>query len=431
MRILLLGAYGFIGSAVARALLADGHAVTGLGRDLAYGRRLLPAVNWIAADLDRMTAPSDWHMALEGIDAVVNASGLLQSGDGGAVARVQGDAILALAVACVARDIRRFVQISAAGAHRDAGSDFLTSKAATDGRLAAMPLDCVILRPGLVIDRNCYGGTELIRMIAALPLVTPRLAFAGTIQCVAMADVVAAVQMALTAQPPTQPVDLVAAEANSLDRVIATHRRWLGLPPARWRPFVPLPLVTLASRTADLLGRFGWRSPLRRNALLALTDGVHGDVAQTRRWLGHEPLSLDQTLARHPAGKQDRLFALMGLLLLPMLLALGLMWSLSGLATLARLDEAALILHVAGLPPPFDRWLAAGGALADLALAAMLLWRRRARAALLGMVGLTLVYLALGTLLLPGLWADPLAPYAKTLPALMLALVAWPMLAKR
>jgi uncharacterized protein YbjT (DUF2867 family) len=42
MKVLQLGASGFIGSAVARALLADGHTIRAAGRDLRHGRRVLP-----------------------------------------------------------------------------------------------------------------------------------------------------------------------------------------------------------------------------------------------------------------------------------------------------------------------------------------------------------------------------------------------------
>jgi len=50
----------------------------------------------------------------------------------------------------------------------------------------------------------------------------------------------------------------------------------------------------------------------------------------------------------------------------------------------------------------------------------------------MAMVILTLVvYLFGGTLLLPGLWVDPLAPFAKALPATLLALVAYWLVEKR
>ena len=60
MNILILGATGFIGSVVAARLVADGHVVTGLGRNPTRARLKQPAIDWRRADLSHMTKPADW-----------------------------------------------------------------------------------------------------------------------------------------------------------------------------------------------------------------------------------------------------------------------------------------------------------------------------------------------------------------------------------
>jgi DoxX-like family len=50
--------------------------------------------------------------------------------------------------------------------------------------------------------------------------------------------------------------------------------------------------------------------------------------------------------------------------------------------------------------------------------------RRTARPALLGALALSLAYLALGTILMPALWADPLGPLLKIAPIAVLHLIA-------
>jgi uncharacterized protein YbjT (DUF2867 family) len=70
--ILVIGAYGFIGSATTRALAGVSHPVRGLGRSAAWGRRVLPGIDWVQGDLRAMTAPADWAVALDGIVTVVN-----------------------------------------------------------------------------------------------------------------------------------------------------------------------------------------------------------------------------------------------------------------------------------------------------------------------------------------------------------------------
>ena len=64
------------------------------------------------------------------------------------------------------------------------------------------------------------------------------------------------------------------------------------------------------------------------------------------------------------------------------------------------------------------------GSLLDLGLAALVCIRGTARAALAGMILVTALYLASASLWLPGLWADPLGPLVKSIPAAMLARVA-------
>ena len=432
MRILILGAYGFIGSEISRALLERECDVTGFGRNLDYGRVLLPGVRWIKGDLNELTHPDDWTPILDQIDSVINASGLLQSGEGGSVNRVQRDSIAALIQACDRAGIKRFIQISAAGADRAVANEFMASKGRADAILGQSALDHVILRAGLVIGRNCYGGTELVRMLAALPLVELDPGFEAPLQAIAMSDVVEATLIALDRPAGTRLIiDLVAEHKYSLSEVITAHRKWLGLAPPPRRFLLPRPLVALAARISDVLGRAGWRSPLRTNAISALRDGVEGDTAATAEFLGRRPLSLEETLILHPSGKQDRLFARLGLLLPIILVALAAMWALSGIGTLVNFKEAVQLLVDAGITERFARLAAVVGAIADIAVAAALVWRRTARAALASMVLLTLAYLVGGTILIPALWLDPLAPFAKTLPAALVAVVAFWMVDRR
>ncbi len=427
--IVVIGATGFIGSAIARALIDDGHQLRLVGRDLATGRRLFPHADWRWIDLNRVASADDWGALLDGAAIVINASGLLQSGGGDDVARIQHRAVVALADAAARSGCERIIQISAAGAAGNA-SDFMATKLEADAALLAGPVPALILRPGLVIGRNAYGGTQLIRMAAAVPIgFVPR--DARPIRSIAMDDVVDAVRHGLTRDLPGHPVDLVGTEALPLATIIAEHRRWLGYADWRLRFTLPAWLLAGVSASADALGLLGWRSPLRRNAMTALQNGVDGDAAATAAWLGRPPQTLRQTLTTHPAGMQDRVMAT-AMLLMPVALgALFLMWFLSGVATLIDLPRAATHLQAAGLGASASRWLGAGGALLDGLLALLLLPRRTVRWALIGIMIVATAYLLIGAMAAPALWLDPLAPYAKVLPGIILAAMLLPMVAKR
>ena len=422
MRVLLPGATGFIGSEIARALIAAGHEVVGFGRDPALAARLLPGIGWISGDLRSMASAADWRPKLVGIDAVVNASGTLQSGLRDDVTAVQSRAIRALVDACAEAGIGHFVQISASDAAIDAASPFMASKAEADAHLAVSGLSHTILRPGLVIGRNAFGGTELLRVAASLPATGVVIAGTGGVRCVGMADVVAAVMQALAEPAGAQGrFDLVEAEARPLGDVIALHRRWLGFAPPHWRPRVPLWLLRPVSLMADGLGWLGWRSPLRANALGALVHGVGGDPDQARALLGRDALSLPEVLAAlPPAGKADRWQARCALVFPLALASLLLLFVGSGLLGLMRAAQAAQVLEAGGMARQPAVWLVLAGAVADLGLAALLIWRRSARAALQGMLALSLAYVAGSLVLAPSLWLDPLGPLLKVLPVMAL-----------
>lgn len=80
MKILILGATGFIGSEVLKSLHLHGHAVTGLARSVTRARDKWPFANWVSADLSKMTHATDWSSLVHDHDAIVNCAGALQDG---------------------------------------------------------------------------------------------------------------------------------------------------------------------------------------------------------------------------------------------------------------------------------------------------------------------------------------------------------------
>lgn len=422
MRILVVGGYGFIGRAIVEALLHRGHEVVGWGRAANVGRHILPGAVWIGGDLRHIAGPEDWRAALIGIDAVVNASGALQDGAGGALNQIQGRAIIGLIDACEAAGVRHFVQISAVGAAPHASTRFMTSKATADAHLRQSRLAWTIVRPALVIGRNAYGGTALIRALAALPIALT-IHGKSLVQCVALDDVVAACAAAVEGTSPAgSDLILAADERLTLQQVIALHRRWLGLPPARLTLDLPSAFAFPVVLAADIAGWLGWRSPLRSTAMRVMQDGVLADQEN-----GPELAPLARILAANPSGVQDRIAARTFLLLPIIILSLAALWIGSGLIGLADSARAAALIG-GGRGAQFMAQICA---MIDVLLGLAILVRRWAKSAALLMVLMSAVYLAGGSLLTPWLWVDPLAPLLKILPALGLALVAAALLDRR
>lgn len=105
---------------------------------------------------------------------------------------VHHHAIAALAEACAAAGVK-LVQISASGASEAASTHFMRSKARGDGAVLASGAEAWVLRPGLVLARTGYGGTALLRMLAAVPWVQPITLGKVPVQTVGVDDLAAAV----------------------------------------------------------------------------------------------------------------------------------------------------------------------------------------------------------------------------------------------
>ena len=175
----------------------------------------------------------------------MNCAGALQNSRRDDLEGVHVDGPLALARACVAVGVRRFVQISAAGVE-DGPQAFSRTKRDADAALRTLDLDWVILRPGLVLAPAAFGGSALLRGLAAFPGVIPSVYAETVVQVVSVEDVAEAVSRAVAPESPARfTAELVAAEQTTLGEILRTLRQWLGYSPA---PLLRLPpLIARAS----------------------------------------------------------------------------------------------------------------------------------------------------------------------------------------
>lgn len=381
--------------------------------------------------MSKLLAAEDWLPVVAGMDAVVNAAGALQDGPRDRLDAVHRGSVVALVAACEQAGVRRFVQISAIGTDPASANPFFSTKAEGDKAVTSSSLEWTILRPGLVIAPAAYGGTALLRALAAFPGFIPAVMSRQPIQTVSVTDVAEAVSRAVAgALPPRSALDLVETEAHSLADVLLAFRAWLGLPPARIVP-IPAFLGRIAAVVADGLGLLGWRSPLRSAALVALARGVTGNTRSWNEISDHRLQPLEATLAAMPAHVQERWFARLWLLKPLVFGVLSLFWLVSGIVGLIRQDAAADILVSHGLSPALALGTVLAGSVADVVVGAAILVRSFARAALMGMIAITLGYLSAATMLAPDLWLDPLGAMVKAIPALCLVLVALAILDER
>jgi uncharacterized protein YbjT (DUF2867 family) len=425
-RVLLLGAGGFIGSAVLARFSTEGVQVRAVARRCEPSA--LAGVEWRALDLTTLLEPKDWLTHLDGVDVVVNCAGVLQGAESRAV---HVDSARALYAACERAQVLRVVLVSAIGVERGAISEFSATKAEGEQALMATSLDWVVLRPSVVVGRAAYGGTALLRGLAALP-VTLEFPDTGPLQVVHLDDLVATIVLLSRPGAPARiALDVVGPERLPFSVVVESFRQWLRLSPApRWR--VPRFLAALSYGLGDFARVLGWRSPAGRVARRELTRGAVGDPAAWQTIMGSEPTPLALALAREPASVQERRFARLYFVKPVVFAVLALFWIGTGLISLGPGWESALeYLRSAGASEGFARAATIAGALVDIALGVGLAFRRTARLALFGAFAVSVFYLIAGTFVLPHLWLEPLGPLLKILPIIVLNVVALAMVEDR
>ena len=422
--VLLVGGRGFIGGFIKAALRKRGFRVRVLARS--QGRQLLD--DEVAGDLLRMRQARDWTQALQGVSVVVNAAGILREEGLQNFEDVHVRAPLALAQACAARGIR-FVQISALGHPADGG--FIESKHRFDALLLALPVDAVVLRPSVVYSlRGSYGGTSLLRAMAAFPW---RQLLPGDghwvfqpICAEDLADVAAAACM----QGERGIYQLGCAQPIALHRYQSRWRRWLHIAGEKsWR--VPLPLVKLQVWIGQLLGR----GPVNRTIWAMLVRGNVLDEGEQQRACaayGVPVRDVDDVLSAAPSQMQDR-WAAQLYFLVPWLqwsvVALWLWSGVVGLTTPARgidaLAQGSLLAHAHPVA------LARAAAVLDLALGFALAVHPRPRpVVVLRWISVVADLLGFG-LGLPALFFDPLGGLVKNIALLPMLAVLWVLVDRR
>lgn len=416
--VVVVGATGLVGSAVAARLVAEGFHVIGAGRDL--NQRPLP-LHVKPRELD-LAAPT-LSLDLSGVDAVVNCAGVFSSGGRDDTAANAAGAAR-LFEACASAGVRRVIHFSAIGVDRETPSAFSRSKQEAEQALMNSQLDWIILRPSVIVGAPAYGGSALFRGLAALPFFTP-LADAGALQIVMLDDVVETVVRCLDPKRPGRvALDIAGPERLAFDEVVSRFRRWLGGAPQR-RLSLPNPLLALGWKLGDLVALLGWRTPLRSDAAREMRRGAIGDPRAWMAYTGIVPVSLDDWLAEHPASVQERRFANLYFLKPLVFAVFALFWIGTGIIALGPgWENGMAVMRMGGVPPLLAALGIIGGALCDIVIGTGIAFRRTSRLALFGALGLSLVYVVLGTFLVPVLWADPLGPMMKIWPTLALNLVA-------
>lgn len=418
MRVLVLGAGGFIGRHIVTRLLAEGHDVTGTARTASGLEAAMPGARFVQMDLATAVEPNCWHDLLNGIDVVVNAAGILRGPEMEAIHVAMPRALNAAALKA---GVRRIVLVSAISARPDVPTDYAQSKLRGEADLRGSGLNWTILRPSLVYGAGSYGGTSLLRGLAALPIAVPvpagRDPEFSPIHVNDLAEAV--VRVMNDPRFAGQSLEPCGPETMSHREILGRYRAWLGFGGTRFLA-LPLPLMRTIAKLGDL-----WREgPVSSVSLAQLIAGNAGDGAAFGRAVGTSPRSMAEALRDNPAQVQDRWHARLYFLAPAIRCVLALLWLVSAWLGLAHgAAQTHDVVHALGLPSGFEDLLRIGASLTDAGLAALVLFDRKGRWATLAQVVVIGGYTAVIGWALPGLWRDPLGPLLKNMPILALVLV--------
>ena len=241
--ILLAGATGRLGKAVAERLLEEGIPFRAACRDVRKAKWLSErGVEVVRLDLENGAGLAE---ATAGAAAVVSCIHGLLGRSRGSIERIDVRGHAALIDACAAAGVERFVYLSALGASADHPSEFWRAKARTEQYLKASGLGHVILRPSAFMDLYAHDliGAAVLRGRTVFLLgsgTTPR-------NMIAVSDVADAAVKALSRDDLAGATLEIGGLDNPTEReVAALYARFSGgrskvrsVPPALLRILAP------------------------------------------------------------------------------------------------------------------------------------------------------------------------------------------------
>jgi uncharacterized protein YbjT (DUF2867 family) len=323
----------------------------------------------------------------------------------------------------------RLIQLSIPGAATDDHTAFSMTKREADRMIAASDIPYAILKPGFVIAPTAFGGSAMVRALAALPLQLPAALSKNPFQPVMIEDVAATVAWLSSRDIADKNFnaviwDVMLKQPMTLGGVIELFRRSLG---TAGLPRVPLPgfFLDLGVRLGDLASFLGWKSPMRSTAIAELRRGVTGDPSAWMAATGIVPADPSQAAGVGAATIQDKWFARLYLIKPLILASLVAFWTVSGfIALFISYNAAADILRSHSFPGSLVAPTTILTSLMDMTIGVLIAFRRTCAFALICGILASLGYMVGAAILTPDLWIEPLGALVKTGPAIVLMLVA-------
>jgi NADH dehydrogenase len=323
--IAVTGATGFVGRYIVRELLACGYRVRALVRDTHKAREVLPrdaaGLDFVASDVLDGSAPAK---LVTGCDACVHLVGIIREVRGGHSPQtfegMHVDAPRAMADACKAAGVARFLHMSALGADPEGRAPYQRTKYHGEQVVRRSGLDWTIFRPSFIhgpdgefvqmVSNMCSGQAPPWYFIPYFgrPVADTRVPLGGVhlvpakIQPVAVQDVAAAFVQALE-NPKTihEIYNLVGPDVFTWPEVLQFFRDTLpGASHTMPVSVVPGEPSVIAAKVAKALGLGGLIPFDEGQAIMAMEDST-SELNKVKEHLHLSPKPFKQTVLEYAA----------------------------------------------------------------------------------------------------------------------------------
>jgi uncharacterized protein YbjT (DUF2867 family) len=279
MKILICGATGFVGRHLTNSIRAAGHTVI-------RGVRKPTLPEDIAVDFCKDTTIEAWLLKLAGIDAVINAVGVLRDSSKQPMKLLHEQTPIALFSACWEAGIKRIVQVSALGVDKGIETAYFRSRRASEAYLNALPdgINWLILRPSLIYGEDGVSA-KMFRLLAGLPIHILAAGGKQRLQPVHIDDICEAVnRWLIDPNAQSQTVACVGLEATDMRGMLDSYRRQMHHASA-FHISIPGFIVELSAKLGDFIPA----SPLSSDTLKMLNAGNTDDLSYFAKLLDRPP----------------------------------------------------------------------------------------------------------------------------------------------
>jgi uncharacterized protein YbjT (DUF2867 family) len=266
MKILVVGASGYIGGRLVPRLVGREHDLTLMSRDARPLAARFPGINVVSADL---LAPTTLAPALEGIETAYYLAHSMRAGERGFAERDR-QAARDFGRASASAGVSRIVYLGGLGDDAVNLSHHLTSRHETGAELAAHGVPVLEFRAAVIIGSGSASFEILRHLTERLPImITPR--WVGTrCQPIGVGDVLDYLVGALDRPDVTGIVEIGGPDVLSYGDMMRTYARLRGLR----RIMIPVPVLTprLSSYWVNLV------SPVPASIARPLIEGLRNEV---------------------------------------------------------------------------------------------------------------------------------------------------------